>query len=102
MKRSAMRNILDVLVGRLKPRPVQPGGHPTIPYGKIIAKPLHDGGYALSVYHGIVMGWVPAGRVAADEDVQAAMANLAQPVEEYTPNKELSTSDPARPGQEEE
>ena len=74
------------MVGRCKPRPVQPGGHPTIPYGEIIAKPLHDGGYALSVYHGIGMGWVPAGRVEPGEDVQAAMGNLARPVEEYAPN----------------
>jgi len=73
-------------VGCFKPRPVQPGGHPTIPWGKIIAKPRSDGGYSLSVYHGIQIGWVRAGEVAPGEDVQAAMRNLARPVETLAPN----------------
>jgi len=67
-------------LGFLKPRKLQPGGHPTIPAGKIIAKPMADGGYSLAVYHGIGMGWVPAGHVGPDEDVQKCMQNLARPV----------------------
>jgi len=75
-------------VGCFKPRPVQPGGHSTIPWGKIIAKPRSDGGYSLLVYHGIQIGWVRAGEVAPGENVQAAMRNLARPVETLVPNDE--------------
>ena len=67
-------------LGFLKPRKLQPGGHPTIPTGKIIAKPMADGGYSLAVYHGIGMGWISAGHVGPDEDVQKSMQNLTRPV----------------------
>jgi len=80
------------LVGCCKPRPVQPGGHPTIPWGEIIAKPRADGGYSLSVYHGIRMGWFKAGEVAPGDDVQAAMRNLARPVETLAPNSHADGS----------
>jgi hypothetical protein len=75
-------------VGWCKPRPVQLGGHPTIPWGKIIAKPRSDGGYSL-LCHGIQIGWVRAGEVAPGEDVQAAMRNLARPVETLALNDGL-------------
>ena len=58
-------------------------GHPTIPTGKIIAHPRADGGYRLSVYHGIQIGWIRAGEVKPGQDVQAAMRNLARPVVTY-------------------
>jgi len=72
--------------GEFKPFSVLPGGHPTIPYGEIIAKPRSDGGYSLSVYHGIELGWMLAGEVDPGEDVHAAMQNLLRPVEVISPN----------------
>ena len=86
MKRSGISSMLHRFVGCFKPWPVQPGGHPTIPWGKIIAKPRSDGGYSLSVYYGIRIGWVRAGEVAPGKNVQAAMRNLARPVESLVPN----------------
>lgn len=65
---------------------VQPGGHPTIPRGKIIATPQSNGSYSLSVYHGIHLGWVRAGEVPSGQDVQAAMQKLVCPIATFTPN----------------
>jgi len=79
------------LIECLKPRPMQPGGHPTIPAGKIIAKPRADGGYSLSIYSGILMGWRYAGQVEPGEDVQAAMRNVARPVLTFVPSDDKPT-----------
>jgi hypothetical protein len=66
-------------------QPVQPGGHPTIPAGEIIAKPKVDGGYAISQYYGIGMGWIKVGEVAEGESVQTAIFNLKRPVLRFKP-----------------
>lgn len=91
-----MRNILQVLVGWIKPRSCKTGVEPTIPVGKIIAKPQADGGYSIFLYHGIVLGWLPAGVVPPDGDLKQAMANLARPVNIYTLN--AGTHVPERSG----
>ena len=86
-KRSGIGSMFRYLIKFLSPRPVQPGGHPTIPFGQIIAKPRCDGGYDLFEYYGIQIGWCRAGEVPRGVNVQTAMQNLARPVEIFVPAK---------------
>lgn len=57
------------------------------PIGKIVAKPMSDGGYELIKYYGKNIGWTMAGIVPPDGDVKQAMQNLLRPVISIEPDE---------------
>ena len=65
--------------------PPPPKTTPEIPYGKIVARPTPDGGYQLSKYCGVLLGWQPYGTVKGEITLAAAIDNLRRPVKEYSP-----------------
>lgn len=54
--------------------------------GKIIAKPMADGGYELLQYYGCNLGWILQGRVPPGENVDEYIKNLMRPVISITPD----------------
>ena len=88
-----LANALKCISKYSAPQKLQPGGHPTIPYGTIRAEPTAEGGYELTVYKGIGLGWLFAGHVRTDDGLQEAEKNLTRPVITFTPTTESESSE---------